>query len=500
MIIIRVVSMRTGRKLIFVIFALFNALVSYSQKTDVYEVEINSNSYHTELPYDKPLTIRIKGSGYIENAYLIETNGKEWYKALLKIDSPPRVEVKEKEIDGKKYSEIYLSKHQTLDPNKEYTILLNKPNPEGLAVFDNYHADSSGRTWKKKRSEFIKNQEDAYGTLEYTVPEEKEIKNLYDSLLKGHYKKLDSLEGLRNDLKVSIQDIKIDSLLSLIVCLENNHSKVCPDCNSSKVLFELSNNAHKLETIAFGAESTDGKKKAKTCKDSLSIVRNHFVILRNIMPRLIGLDAKCNYDSAEIYNFKKYVITLESVLNNLIETCNQTAKIEKAIFKRYFYAPYSLDINTLIYNFKTRAATRVIPDFGLLVYGYSRKGFQKEFTGFSPALGFRINLRPVDKSIPWKVYPDKTIWHYLTVTTGWTLASVAEEGERADLFKTSSFYTGLGVKLYSHALVLNVGALFFNAIDPNPTISDKDIAATGYLGISVDLELQSIFNGLGDLF
>lgn len=415
---------------------------------------------------------------------------------LLKKASFDPIRVIVTTVDGKKITAIKLGKNQTLNPNKEYSVLLNKPSKEGLSVFDSYHKKSD---WEKELDDAEEKQIAKYD-LSYTIPDIAEVQALYNSALKKHYDKIDSLEAILNEQKSSIDKLQLGSLYSLIQCLETHQSKVCINCESSNLIDLLMRKSERLGEIAFGAKSIDGKKRAQKCSDSLAILNEHLVSINTGKVRLLGLIGTCDFLAEELDQFVTYAATLNEISNTLTEKCKQKSKIEQAIFKQYFYAPYSLEINTLVYNFKTRAATRIIPDFGLIVYGFDRSGYHKDFTGFSPVLGFRINLRPIDKNIPWKVYPDKTIWHYLAVTSGWTLASVAEKGEREDLFKSSSFYTGLGVKLYSHAIVLNAGALFFNKIDPNPVSNNKEIAATGYIGISVDLELKSFFNGLGDLF
>lgn len=57
---------------------------------------------------------------------------------------------------------------------------------------------------------------------------------------------------------------------------------------------------------------------------------------------------------------------------------------------------------------------------------------------------------------------------------------------------------GLGLRI-SNALRITSGAILFNKEDPNPIIDNKKLAATPYVGLSIDLSLKSIMNDISSL-
>src|SRR5690606_18623140 len=125
-------------------------------------------------------------------------------------------------------------------------------------------------------------------------------------------------------------------------------------------------------------------------------------------------------------------------------------------------------------------------------------GFQKGFNGLTPYLGFQIEFRYFDKNIPFKLIPNKTIWHRLSFNTGITLASLKKDGQREDFFKDKSLLMGLGFRL-TNALRLTGGTILFNREDPNPLIDNKQLGVTPFVGLSIDLSLKQLLNDMSSL-
>jgi len=194
-------------------------------------------------------------------------------------------------------------------------------------------------------------------------------------------------------------------------------------------------------------------------------------------------------------------LTIKSIINQLTEQIQRLTlekktekKIRTAIVNQgYFLEPAIVTGSSNIFDFKTRSKLQITPDFGYVVYG-----FQKNFTSFTPYLGFQINFRTLDKNIPWGIYPNKTIWHRLSFMTGWTLAGVAKQGKRENFFSSSSLLTGLGFKL-TNAIKLTGGTMWFYGDDPNPLVDNRKLRMTPYAGISVDLDVKEFLNDFTSL-
>lgn len=152
-----------------------------------------------------------------------------------------------------------------------------------------------------------------------------------------------------------------------------------------------------------------------------------------------------------------------------------------------------INATTNIYSFDTRNEYSFTADFGLIYYG------EKLNNSFSPYLGVHVNFRYVDRNIPWRHYPNKTLAHKLSFHMGTTLISLKEEGRTDNFFKNSGFMTGMGYR-FGHVVRANAGVLWFNTEDPNPLVANKSLAATPYLGISFDLSVKSFMNGFNTFF
>lgn len=222
----------------------------------------------------------------------------------------------------------------------------------------------------------------------------------------------------------------------------------------------------------------------------------------------INLKKQKNFDVFELYDLSvdppqiKYAGLQKFYQDNLKTIYDDTGKSEEEKIKEIkskivendlFIKSTSFSATSEIYSFETRAKFKITPDFGYVGYG-----FQKDFNGFTPYLGFQIEFRYFDKNIPFKLIPNKTIWHRLSFNTGITLASLKKDGQREDFFKDKSLLMGFGFRL-SNALRLTGGTMLFNKEDPNPLVDNKQIGVTPFVGLSIDLSLKQLLNDMSSL-
>src|SRR5690606_4381924 len=158
----------------------------------------------------------------------------------------------------------------------------------------------------------------------------------------------------------------------------------------------------------------------------------------------INLKKQKNFDAFELYDLTvdpaqiNYAGLQKFYQDNLKTIYDDTGKSEEEKIKEIkskivendlFKKSTSFSATSEIFSFETRAKFRITPDFGYVGYG-----FQKGFNGLTPYLGFQIEFRYFDKNIPFKLIPNKTIWHRLSFNTGITLASLKKDGQREDFF------------------------------------------------------------------
>jgi hypothetical protein len=192
---------------------------------------------------------------------------------------------------------------------------------------------------------------------------------------------------------------------------------------------------------------------------------------------------------------------LTAVIDTLFESKKRVLNIIKLkselesiyIESRLFIDVDITEVDTYIYNFQARNEMAITP-----VFGYAFYGFQKGFSGFTPYLGFQVNFQGMNRNDPFNQIKRKTIWQRTCFTTAWTLTSVQEVNKRDDLFDKSSLITALGYKL-SHVMMLNAGVLWFKKENPNVLITDKSVAATPVLSLSLNLEIEKLLNGFTKL-
>jgi hypothetical protein len=206
----------------------------------------------------------------------------------------------------------------------------------------------------------------------------------------------------------------------------------------------------------------------------------------------------------DVTNFIKCLRDLAASLGSVRKELSKVLSEQDAISKEDVesYQLYEVIKNnaigtTSMLDFVSKSKLRIVPDFGFvaLLKGNNSVAFQD----FTPYLGFNINFREIDKSIPFSMIRFKTWRHRLSFQSGITLRSLKIENEREDFFGSNCLITGLSFRL-SNAFRISGGTVWFKTIDPNRLSNDKPIGFSPYIGISLDLELQDLFGGIAKLF
>lgn len=182
-----------------------------------------------------------------------------------------------------------------------------------------------------------------------------------------------------------------------------------------------------------------------------------------------------------VANAKEKTLITEKALDMVIGNLPTTDEL--------FVFGQTLSSTTAVLDFDTRTGFTITPDFGYVYYGIGQKNFQ----GMLPYIGFQLEFRYFDKNIPFNLIRPKTFLHYLSFTSGLSLASIKKEGKRDDFFANKSLLLGLGLRI-SSATRFTFGTILFRKEDKNPLIDNKTLAATPFIGLSIDLKLKSILN------
>ena len=198
--------------------------------------------------------------------------------------------------------------------------------------------------------------------------------------------------------------------------------------------------------------------------------------------------------------FKDYCKCLESNRSNLKQILSKIDNLKSYINNKdkYLLGTSTISLNTYVSGLTTRSAYVIIPDFGAMEYFCNPN--PKDW-GVMPYLGFEINFRPMDKNIPFRIYPHVKPFsiHHWSFNAGILAQSIAISNQRADFFTKNSIFLGFGYRLGS-GVRLTAGTMLFRKYDTNPfTTTPPTIAIAPYFGVSLDLDLKALFNGFSNL-
>jgi hypothetical protein len=244
-------------------------------------------------------------------------------------------------------------------------------------------------------------------------------------------------------------------------------------------------------------------KKANDIDGRLANITSSIALLHASREFLIRVQAL--QDSVSSVAVNTVLRCMDGLEASMTQTSALLKKLSKNVADRRDYfvdnydlltpSPLSAGTSTSM-DFVTSYKFRIVPDFGFIgVFKGSKVGFQD----MTPYLGFNINFRSIDKSIPMRNVLYKSWLHYLSFIGGITLRSLKIDGKRDNFFGDNDLLTGLGFRL-NNAIKLTGGVVWFRRIDTNPLSTNKPLGCSGFAGISIDLELQSLFGGIANLF
>lgn len=181
---------------------------------------------------------------------------------------------------------------------------------------------------------------------------------------------------------------------------------------------------------------------------------------------------------------KIYQAKLQSVVKD-------QGKISKVIGSTNKFDDAQLvESDSYILSFETRSKLSIVPDVGIAIPVFVKSENQLDYK-FVPYLGFQLNLRPINKDLPFWSYRHR-FSHFPTFHFGYSLVSVARDGRRVNFFEKSAFLTGVGIRLGNAVKVIGGGLWHFRV---QPGQSELKFAALPYVGLSLDLDIKQF---LGD--
>jgi hypothetical protein len=112
-----------------------------------------------------------------------------------------------------------------------------------------------------------------------------------------------------------------------------------------------------------------------------------------------------------------------------------------------------------------------------------------------PYLGFHINFRPINKNLNFWSYRHNNVGQFLSAFVGWTMVKVGKDNQRLDFFEKSSLLTGLGIRVGNAVRIVGGKMWYFNIEGSQKRVFTN----MSFIGVSLDFELEKLFNGFKDL-
>lgn len=164
--------------------------------------------------------------------------------------------------------------------------------------------------------------------------------------------------------------------------------------------------------------------------------------------------------------------------------------------------------SSVIATFDARTKLSISPDFGIV----TTRIFDKKANPypFIPYLGFHVNFRPLNRDIPFHSYHHKLI-SYFSAFAGWSLVNISNgptmtnKADSINGFFNSdkgTLMTGIGIRLGNFVRITTGGIYYFKFTEKssNPLTYERKLKAWPFLGLSLDIALKDLLNGITDVF
>ncbi|MCR8560408.1 hypothetical protein KXD93_22330 [Mucilaginibacter sp. BJC16-A38] len=248
------------------------------------------------------------------------------------------------------------------------------------------------------------------------------------------------------------------------------------------------------DLLATPAKNGDYTARAANLKFTLGQLQLLNDFLRNIIALEPG-NASYNAIYTQAMSYRADLQAESDAVDNINKL---TAKITAAYDKLF---PILEERNTLVstetLDFMSTYKLRIVPDFGFIGVFTGDKVFH--FSDLAPYLGFEVDFRSINKNIPMRLVHYKDIWYYLSFSAGLTLTSLAIPNRRADLFGNQNLLTGFGFRI-NNSFRVTAGTVWFKTINKNPLETNQPLGFSPFIGLSLDLDLQTLFGGISKLF
>ncbi|XOV68016.1 MAG: hypothetical protein ACFHU9_02360 [Fluviicola sp.] len=131
----------------------------------------------------------------------------------------------------------------------------------------------------------------------------------------------------------------------------------------------------------------------------------------------------------------------------------------------------------------TKGKFTVRPDFGVVLTG----NFE-DFSTAMPFVGVRFNFRPLDTDLPYRQISRKGFAHRSSLGVSFSTNSIADGSTRFDLVGRNNLIVDYGFRI-NNAMCISAGTVVFKRSNPDPLISNQQLAFMPVIGITIDFSI-----------
>lgn len=511
--------------LLLIILSAFSITATFGQTTIV-ELDTLTLSPSGALPFDDPFILKIPvKTDQVTSAGYIRKNGS-------KPINPRLFYVKKQGIQN--YLFIHIEDPDLLDPGRNYSFFWTEGvNDDVQEAFDNYHLYIKNKdlaAFKKAKTIILAIAAANLSKMGMVVifdPKDVQLKTLdgfYHDAKSNFPAKYDDYNTklgayLPNHVNNAFLNGGLNNFVKAITEKSNDFDPALKSAYFKDVRLAMSRlvtlnsiTPAAYQDLIYGINSIDCNKCQATktldfdgrlinIKSTIAALAELYTVA-NALHTVAGMPA-------EAIILKNTIAEFDAAQTSLKVVADARKSITKLIADIGISNFNSVGGTTNIKSFDTRTKFSIAPDFGVV----TTRLFKDKANPYSfvPYLGFHVNFRPLNRDIAWRTYHHKPI-SYLSAFVGWSLVNIkngphlTSKADSVTGFFTGekgTLMTGLGFRL-GNAVRITTGAMYYfkyssDAINPS-FYGKRQLKAWPFVGLSLDLALKDLLNGISDVF
>jgi len=415
-----------------------------------------------------------------------------------------------------------------LEPVKKYILFFALTDENSVNLFETLHRETLARpqTYQETSriiADAVEKERNKLGVsfFDYSLASYITfyIKNLSDNYNKIDQKKAAIKDSVKTADALLMQIAKDNRLQKIMLSVKNEtqwrRAEIGMSRDSISLIFNSLSTIYSVNDSNFCHELNTGQSNILNPVvaypyDSIANIQ----LTRSALAKLVGyinyyiIDSVLSRSDTTAYKLKYSILRWISLLDASLNLANDIKKEKAAIADKIKtddrFARVEVNASSsYAQDIVTRGKFSFAPDFGAMFFGFAPWRGNNHFRSVRPYLGFQFNLRPYDQSVPFQSIPSSRKQFYKLIRwsafMGVTFVSVKEKGKREDLFGSSNLALGVGYRFTTEIRGI-AGAMLFRKYSSDYLSNSKSLGATGFVGVSIDLNLKDLFNNVLGVF